>query len=239
MPNTFYPQRSLLIPASKPHPENTQYKISIGKEDWDGELHTVIKIQLVYNGKIAGRKAPSFPHNSDDAERVAVAIDQIKKEYNDAPNVTYMPATPTTKVPVDYYIAVLQLVPSGWITRWEDIEALIKAKLGLERIEPVFATWPYQDEKGNEIPYWRIVGPYGYLFSRSDKYTLEHQERLLVAEGLLIEPCGAGNKSKRVSEYKKHLFNFKTAPDNIFDNIAEYKRPGVAFMEKLNAMKET
>ena len=239
MPNTFYPKRSLLIPASKPHPENTQYKVSIGEEDWDGVLHTVIKIQLVYNGKIAGRKAPSYPYNSDDAERVAAAIAQIKKEYNDAPNVQYIPATPTTEVPVGYFIALLQLVPSGCITRWEDIEAYIKAKLGLERITPAFAAWPYQDEEGNEIPYWRVVGPYGYLFSRSDKYTLEQQERLLVGEGLPIEPCGAGNKSRRVSEYKKHLFDFKNAPDNIFDNITGYKRPGIAFMEKLNNMKES
>ncbi|MCH5199305.1 MAG: MGMT family protein [Oscillospiraceae bacterium] len=227
MPNTFYPKRSLLISASKPHPENTQYKVSIGEEDWDGALHTVIKIQLVYNGKIAGRKAPSYPYNSDDAERVAEAIAQIKKEYNEAPNVQYIPDIPMTEVPVGYYIALLRLVPPGCITRWEDIEASIKVRLDLERITPAFATWPYQDGEGNEIPYWRVVGPYGYLFSRSDKYTLEHQERLLIAEGLPIEPCGAGNKSRRVREYKKHLFDFRNAPDNIFDNIAEYKRPGV------------
>ncbi len=239
MPNTFYPKRSVMIPASKPHPENTQYKISIGEEDWDGKLQTVIKIQLVYNGKIAGRKAPSYPYDSDDAERVAAAIEQIKKDYSNEPNVQYIPAAPTAKVPIGYYIALLRLVPPGYITRWEDIEAFIKTKLGLERIEPEFAAWPYQDEDGNEIPYWRVVGPYGYLLSRSDKYTLEHQERLLSAEEMPVEPCGTGKKSRRVSEYKKHLFDYnKNAPDDVFDNIADYNRPGVAFMKKLNKAKE-
>lgn len=233
MPNTFYPKRSVLLPASKPHPENTQYKVSIGEEDWDGELQTVIKIQLVYNGKIAGRKAPSYPYNSDDAERVAEAVAKIKEEYNKAPNVLYIPEIPAKEVPIGYYIALLQHVPSGCITRWDDMEAFIKAKLGLEKITPAFASWPYQDEEGNEISYWRIVGPYGYLFARSDKYTLEHQERILVAEGIPVEPCGAGKKSRRVSEYKKRLFDFKNVPDNIFENVNEYKRPGVTFMEKL------
>lgn len=233
MANMFYPKRSVLLPASKPHPENTQYKVSIGDEDWDGELHTVIKIQLVYNGKIAGRKAPSYPYDSDDAERVAEAVAKIKEEYDKAPNVLYIPEIPAKEVSIGYYIALLQLVPSGCITRWEDMDAFIKAKLGLEKIKPAFASWPYQDEDGNEIPYWRVVGPYGYLFARSDKYTLDYQERLLVEEGLLVEPCGAGKKSRRVSEYKKRLFDFKNVPDNIFENVKAYQRPSVAFMEKL------
>ncbi len=119
MANTFYPKRSLLLPASKPHPENTQYKISIGDEDWDGVLHTVVKIQLVYNGKVAGRKTPSYPYDSDDAERVAEAVAQIKKEYSEAPDVLHIPAIPATEVPIEYYIALLQLVPQGSILAGE------------------------------------------------------------------------------------------------------------------------
>ena len=77
MPNTFYPKKSLLVDASAPHPKNTQYKVSIGEEDWGGKTQTVIKVQLVYNGKVAGRKAPSYPYGSDDADRVAEAMEKI------------------------------------------------------------------------------------------------------------------------------------------------------------------
>ncbi len=117
------------------------------------------------------------------------------------------------------------------------MEAFIKTKLGLEKVKPAFAVWPYQDEEENEIPYWRAVGPYGYLFTRSDKYTLDHQERLLVAEGIPVEPCGAGNKSRRVSEYKKRLFDFTNVPDNIFENLKENKRTDTVFTEESDMTK--
>ncbi len=225
MSNIFYPKKSIFLSASKPHPDNTQYKVSIGDEDWDGELHTVIKVQLVYNGKIAGRINPSFPYDSADAENVADAIAKLKREYAVSPEVRVIPALPMTEVSNDYYITLIQLVPSGCITRWEDIEFYLIKKFRVRRITPAYGSiWPYWDFTGKDIPYWRIVGPYGYLFSRSDKYTLEQQERLLVSEGLSVEPCGAGKRSKRVSNYKKYLFDFKSVPDNAFDAIPSYKR---------------
>ncbi|HZW49192.1 MAG TPA: hypothetical protein VFF80_03555 [Bacillota bacterium] len=80
MARTFFPRKSVNIPASKPHPDGTEYKISVGDEDWDAVFQSVIKVQVVYDDKIAVRKSPSYPVGSDDWKRVADAIDKLLRE---------------------------------------------------------------------------------------------------------------------------------------------------------------
>lgn len=77
MARTFYPRYSKLIPASAPHPKGTEYKISVGDEDWDGVFEKVVKVQMVYDGKVAGRKSPSYPTGTDDWRRVAETIEEL------------------------------------------------------------------------------------------------------------------------------------------------------------------
>ena len=232
MPNTFYPKKSLLVDASAPHPKNTQYKVSVGEEDWGGKTQTVIKVQLVYNGKVAGRKAPSYPYGSNDADRVAEAIEKIKSEYAAAPKVQIIPALPIKRLKKNYYVAALLKVPAGKVTRWEDIEAFLCRSLGYDRVKPDDdSSWPYFDRENNEIPYWRVVGSYGYLSGRSAQ--TERDELLLMQEGLEIESCGAGNKSRRVKDYKKHLFDFSTIDGSFLKNIEGFKSRLDVLMEKL------
>lgn len=74
----------ILIPASNPHPPKTQYRISIGKEKWSPtDEPLVIKVQMVYEGKIAGRTVPSYPLGTDDYYRVHLKIDQLITKYGD------------------------------------------------------------------------------------------------------------------------------------------------------------
>lgn len=79
MAKTYFPHegKDIFLVASKPHPENTQYKISIGTEAWDDGNHEVVKIQMVYNGEIAGRRSPSFPLGTDDFQRVAAKVQEL------------------------------------------------------------------------------------------------------------------------------------------------------------------
>ena len=77
---TFHPQKYVYLPASSPHPRNTEYKVSIGIELWDDYPAHVIKVQMVYNGKVEGRKSPSFPIGTDDFQRVSKAINEITTE---------------------------------------------------------------------------------------------------------------------------------------------------------------
>jgi hypothetical protein len=79
MAKKFFPEleRTAIIDASKPHPDKTQYKISIGLENWNGTYHNVVKVQMVYDGNVSGRRSPSYPLGSDDAQRVFEKINEL------------------------------------------------------------------------------------------------------------------------------------------------------------------
>lgn len=74
---TFHPTSTILIPASSPHPPKTEYKVSIGVEFWNDTPNNVIKVQMVYDGKVEGRKSPSYPVGTDDFLRVNDAIGNL------------------------------------------------------------------------------------------------------------------------------------------------------------------
>ena len=79
MAKVYFPLRYIDVPASPPHEGNPVYRVSKGVEHWaDGTPHHVYKVQMVYNGAVAGRRSPSYPEGSDDLERVLDALRQIK-----------------------------------------------------------------------------------------------------------------------------------------------------------------
>jgi hypothetical protein len=78
----FFPKDYILVPSkSAKHPLNTEYKVSIGVEDWEGTHIDVLKIQMVYDGKVAGRRSPSYPIDTDDYVRVHEAMLTLKKRH--------------------------------------------------------------------------------------------------------------------------------------------------------------
>lgn len=79
MAQTYFPHdcAALFVKASKPHPDNTQYKVSRGLEVWGDENHEVVKIQMVYDGQVAGRRSPSFPLGTDDFQRVMSKVQEL------------------------------------------------------------------------------------------------------------------------------------------------------------------
>lgn len=83
MAKKFHPEMHEDVIASEPHPPGTCYRVSIGLEDWDQEAYVpVIKVQMSYNGQIAGRKPPSYPLGTDDYARVSKAIeDLVQRRY--------------------------------------------------------------------------------------------------------------------------------------------------------------
>lgn len=80
MAQTFFPKVHTMVPASSPHPPNTEYKVSIGYERWEYTINKVIKVQMVYDGVIAGRRNPSYPLHSDDYDKVNDAIQRLHTE---------------------------------------------------------------------------------------------------------------------------------------------------------------
>jgi 2,4-dienoyl-CoA reductase-like NADH-dependent reductase (Old Yellow Enzyme family) len=77
---SFFPQVSKTVQASKPHPPDTAYHISIGLEQWESSFIPVAKIQMVHEGKIMDR-GPSFPLGSEDHQKVNKAICELLEEY--------------------------------------------------------------------------------------------------------------------------------------------------------------
>jgi hypothetical protein len=79
MAKIFFPHadKVAFVSASKPHPADTQYKISIGSEVWGGKNHEVVKIQMVYEGAVAGRRSPSYPLGTDDYQRVNAKLQEL------------------------------------------------------------------------------------------------------------------------------------------------------------------
>lgn len=76
MAQTFFPSKSIRVKASPPH-EDAEYVVSVGTEMWGATPQQVIKIQMAYEGKISGRRSPSYPVECDDYERVNDAIKDL------------------------------------------------------------------------------------------------------------------------------------------------------------------
>lgn len=72
MAKTYYTDDFLLIPASKPYPEKTFYKVSTGQQKFGNRFYDVVKIEMVYNGELArgGKITPAFPYESDDLKQI-------------------------------------------------------------------------------------------------------------------------------------------------------------------------
>ena len=78
MSRVYHPLRFKDVPASPPHAENTSYRVSIGVEYWDGYPAHVEKVQMVYEGRVSGRRSPSYPVGTDDRKRAIAALDEIR-----------------------------------------------------------------------------------------------------------------------------------------------------------------
>lgn len=81
MAKTFFPKTDKVkrIKASAPH-ENAEYVVSVGVEMWGSTPHEVIKVQMAYDGKISGRRSPSYPLGTDDYKEVNKAIEELLSE---------------------------------------------------------------------------------------------------------------------------------------------------------------
>jgi len=84
---TFFPHVSKTVPASPKLLPDTDYQISIGLEQWESMFIPVVKIQMVYKGKIISRK-PSFPIGTEDYIKVNQTITELLKEYSADTNHT-------------------------------------------------------------------------------------------------------------------------------------------------------
>lgn len=119
-----------------------------------------------------------------------------------------IPAKPSLSIPMQEYVDLIRQVPSGAITRNEEIEEFLAKKNSVKRVNIEYAPIP-GNPLWDGIPWWRLVSSRGMLYDRMF-HQREEQKMLLEKEGLRIVPCGAYGKSLKVENYKQLLFkNFK------------------------------
>ncbi len=103
------------------------------------------------------------------------------------------------------------MIPRGKLTRKEDIEKFVAKKLGVEFIQfetsSTIIEWKNLAHGEDEIPFWREVSVQGWL--EDGECGRIKQEKKLIEEGFDVVPCGPNNRSRRIIDYKKYLFDFE------------------------------
>lgn len=236
MSKIFYPARSIDVEASDPHPKGTSYRVSIGPENWGASIGIVLKVQMAYDGKVSGRKSPSYPVDSDDWNRVCRAAEELRREYeSNMKRVTVIPAKQPLVLPVSKYVALVRLIPQGKLLREKDIDGFFKRLYGAEHIAfPEHMHWPEAEENGVITPYWRVVSNNGYV-SMQDAYGLSQETRIrrLEEDGFVVVPCGVKKKSRSVRDYKEHIFDLSHLDKAWADSIPDTDETRMEWLQRL------
>ena len=112
------------------------------------------------------------------------------------------------EIPISMFIQVLTKVPSGMVTRWEDIYEYIGELYEREVHSRPVRMMPIMDSESNSLPYWRIISERGTLIE-SRLCSREYQRMKLEEEGVKVVQRGNNNNSFRVDNYKSYLFDFE------------------------------
>ena len=123
---------------------------------------------------------------------------------------------------------MLMQVPHGRLTRDCDIREFLNGLYGVTWIDfdilPTLRTLPgyseYMERIVEKVPKHRLVSTQGYV---SDGMCIEK----LQAEGFTILPA-KGNRTERVLDYKKYLFNFKGTPTVIKAVLDQIQEEGLS-----------
>ncbi|MCD8189438.1 MAG: hypothetical protein LUD78_04340 [Clostridiales bacterium] len=117
------------------------------------------------------------------------------------------------EIPRKVYCGLVKMIPEGCISSEKSILDFLRSYLEskmpgcTEGVALTVESCTVLEEHGPGFPSWRLVSRYG-LLRRTDDGTYP-DEMQLIQEGLETESCGAGGKSKRVVDYKKHMVDWE------------------------------
>ncbi len=117
------------------------------------------------------------------------------------------------EIPRKAYCALVKMIPEGCISSEKSIldffRCYLESKMPGCTEGAALTVEPYMvlEEHEPVFPSWRLVSRYG-LLRRTDDGTYPDEMRL-IQEGLETESCGAGGKSKRIVDYKKHMVDWE------------------------------
>lgn len=116
-------------------------------------------------------------------------------------------------IPRKAYCGLVKMIPEGCISSEKSILDFLRSYLESEAPgcteDAALTVEPYTvlEEHEPGYPSWRLVSKNGLLSRVADAACLD--EKQLLREGLETEFCGAGGKSKRVVDYKKHMVDWE------------------------------
>lgn len=120
--------------------------------------------------------------------------------------VVVLPLENGYEIPTSMYAQLVDIVPAGKITCWEDIFAFL-GKLYNKEVSYPERSLPRIDTANRSIPYWRVVSKQGVLGDGRGG-NKETQKEQLVKEGIPVVQRGSIAGSYKVQNYKEYMFNF-------------------------------
>ena len=124
---------------------------------------------------------------------------------SDENTVVALPLENGYEIPASMYVQLVDIVPAGKITCWEDIFAFLGKIYGKEVSYPD-RSLPRIDTANRSIPYWRVVSKQGVLGNGHG--SKETQKEQLIKEGIPVVQRGTIEGSYKVKDYKEYMFNF-------------------------------
>lgn len=100
-------------------------------------------------------------------------------------------------------------VPAGKVVTRNSIDEYFCKKYNVE-VVAIDERYSIIEQINKTYPYWREVGQNGVLYMTTRLHSRDEQERLLKEEGVEIIPWGENDRSLRIKDFKKYLFNLNT-----------------------------
>lgn len=103
-------------------------------------------------------------------------------------------------------------IPSGKVVTRTSVEEYFCKKYNVE-VVAIDERYSIVEQINKTYPYWREVGQNGVLYMTTRLHSRDEQERLLREEGVEIIAWGENDRSLRVKDFKKYLFNLNALLD--------------------------
>lgn len=125
---------------------------------------------------------------------------------SDENTIVVLPLENEHEISAAMRVQLVDVVPAGKITCWEDMKDFL-IKLYGKNVIYQDRTLPHFDTSGRSIPYWRVVSRQGVL-SEGRSLSREMQREMLIREGVPVVQRGKVEGSYKVKDYKEYMFNF-------------------------------
>lgn len=127
----------------------------------------------------------------------------------DEDTIVILPLKNGYEIPASMYVQLVEKVPAGKVTCWDDIFATLGRFYGRTVTGFPERALPRIDTKSRPVPYWRVVTNRGILIDGRGG-SKEGQRDALVKEGVPVVQRGNIEGSYKVVNFREYMFDFST-----------------------------